>query len=436
MAPRFLLLALAWAFSAVPAFPQKAERTIVDVTAGYGFSPGSETTLKLGHWAPIAVTVSSKGSDFRGEVRLATPDGEGVLTRTVIPNVFVPEGAGKTTVVRGYVKFGRNALDVDVELVEVDDDGKSLGVVDARSFKLNDAPRRAYVVNQEEPLVVYHGGLPGLFEMEKAYKAKLDQNASRGIINGTPIPARFRSESDMPKQWYAYGGANVVVFSTYDEKLFDRLDPAQASALRTWVRQGGDLVVTVAKNWQTVSKSFLAPMLPATVVGAQEVPLSRVPVNATLETFAGAGGAMALGANPNMNLVKLEGVRGKTIRSAGDQPLIVSGAYGLGRVTLIGFDPEDPPFRDWGGAGAFWLKVLAIPAMTDNSANFGWGRGGAIHRDIAARLHAKLEDFPEVTVVPFGWVAVLIFLYILLIGPVDYFFLKKVVKRLELTWIT
>ncbi len=38
--------------------------------------------------------------------------------------------------------------------------------------------------------------------------------------------------------------------------------------------------------------------------------------------------------------------------------------------------------------------------------------------------------------IPFGWVAFFIFLYILLIGPGDYFFLKKVLKRMELTWIT
>ena len=46
------------------------------------------------------------------------------------------------------------------------------------------------------------------------------------------------------------------------------------------------------------------------------------------------------------------------------------------------------------------------------------------------------EQFPGVKLIPFGWVAFFIFLYILLIGPGDYFFLKKVLKRMELTWIT
>jgi hypothetical protein len=41
-----------------------------------------------------------------------------------------------------------------------------------------------------------------------------------------------------------------------------------------------------------------------------------------------------------------------------------------------------------------------------------------------------------VKLVPFGWVAFFVFLYILLIGPGDYLFLKKVLGRMELTWIT
>ena len=56
--------------------------------------------------------------------------------------------------------------------------------------------------------------------------------------------------------------------------------------------------------------------------------------------------------------------------------------------------------------------------------------------DLSSQLRAALEQFPGVKLIPFGWVAFFIFLYILLIGPGDYFFLKKVLKRMELTWIT
>jgi hypothetical protein len=53
---------------------------------------------------------------------------------------------------------------------------------------------------------------------------------------------------------------------------------------------------------------------------------------------------------------------------------------------------------------------------------------------MAVRTH--MDTFQGVPVISFGWVAFLIVLYILLIGPVEYLFLKRVVGRLELTWIT
>src|SRR5262249_53968617 len=48
----------------------------------------------------------------------------------------------------------------------------------------------------------------------------------------------------------------------------------------------------------------------------------------------------------------------------------------------------------------------------------------------------QLEKFREVPVISFGWVALFILFYVLLVGPLDYFVLKKVFKRLELTWVT
>src|SRR5205085_4443816 len=57
-------------------------------------------------------------------------------------------------------------------------------------------------------------------------------------------------------------------------------------------------------------------------------------------------------------------------------------------------------------------------------------------KDLGTQLEEALENFPTVPVISFGWVALFILAYILIVGPLDYLFLKKVVKRLELTWIT
>jgi hypothetical protein len=55
---------------------------------------------------------------------------------------------------------------------------------------------------------------------------------------------------------------------------------------------------------------------------------------------------------------------------------------------------------------------------------------------LQARLKHDIDTFGEIPPVSFGWVALFILFYIALVGPLDYFILKKLFKRLEFTWIT
>jgi hypothetical protein len=123
---------------------------------------------------------------------------------------------------------------------------------------------------------------------------------------------------------------------------------------------------------------------------------------------------------------------------------VAQGAYGLGAVTLTAFDLDQQPFIGWSGQAAFWEQLLAragprIPANVGQPNVFRYNTRGAPEGEADNQLQAlngQLETFEGVPVISFGWVALFILLYILLVGPLDYLFLKKVVKRLELTWVT
>ena len=58
------------------------------------------------------------------------------------------------------------------------------------------------------------------------------------------------------------------------------------------------------------------------------------------------------------------------------------------------------------------------------------------YNDLAGQLRSALDRFDGVRLVPFWLVAGLIVVYLLLIGPGDYFFLRKLVGRMEWTWLT
>ncbi len=126
------------------------------------------------------------------------------------------------------------------------------------------------------------------------------------------------------------------------------------------------------------------------------------------------------------------------IASTLSTPLVVRGPYGFGRVTVIGLDVDAQPFTKWPDRGLFFVKTLDLKAsnVAVNPTNPGMRIVTNSVSDLATLIRRSLDQFKGVTLIPFGWVAGFIVLYILLIGPGDYFFLKKVLKRMELTWIT
>ena len=90
----------------------------------------------------------------------------------------------------------------------------------------------------------------------------------------------------------------------------------------------------------------------------------------------------------------------------------------------------------------FWVRAIDLKGRhSDQPANVGVQFGGRRFNqtgvaDLSTQLRSSLDQFPGVKLIPFGWVAFFIFLYVLLIGPGDYLLLRKVFGRMELTWIT
>src|SRR5205823_2036222 len=123
-------------------------------------------------------------------------------------------------------------------------------------------------------------------------------------------------------------------------------------------------------------------------------------------------------------------------------PVVMQGPAGLGRVTVVALDLDQPPFTRWSGSTEFWKQLLAragprIPASAATNPNvFNYAQDRSSADGQLRTINGQLESFEGVPVISFGWVALFILLYILVVGPIDYLFLKKVVKRLELTWIT
>jgi hypothetical protein len=121
---------------------------------------------------------------------------------------------------------------------------------------------------------------------------------------------------------------------------------------------------------------------------------------------------------------------GRVEVAAGNVPLIVSAPRGRGRVTALLFSPEREPFRSWKNLPTFWARMAEVPLEWYLSSDFQ--RGGTWSTDA---IFGALIDSRQVHKLPIEWLLLLLVVYLVVIGPLDQYWLKKV-RRPMLTWIT
>ncbi len=427
LSPLFLLLIVGAAQAASP-----PEITQVRV----GLPGGTATTRsRNGAWAPVYVTLKAGAEgNPQGTFRLAveSTDGEEMPYRCTAP---VPAlAATEERVVLAYTRPGSDGSEFTVKLQS--SDGRTLQA--APKVRRDSSNANREILEPRDVLFLTLGArLPGL---RRAVQPAGKDNEADDPERGTRGFAVIENAELLPDRWFGYEAADVVVLATGGEGfvrgLLEDGDPARRNALLEWVQRGGRLVLSVGRNHQLVGQllsKFKTPLIPCAIKGS--VVRASLP---NLTTWAGREAQQAQ--QQPLRQVEIAGLRpgGDTHTvvledaDASDlekRPILVEAPCGLGRVVLVAFDLESPPFSTWESQGAFWKKLLAEAAPRPGGQNKTSG-------ELADELQRSVETFGEVPVISFGWVALFLLVYIVLVGPLDYFVLKKVFKRLELTWIT
>jgi hypothetical protein len=367
-----------------------------------------------------------------------TTDGEGVPYRYTASVPAIP--ANNSQSVFTYVRPGSPGASFTVTLQR--SDGSVVQTVE----NLSRDPSKKEILEPREVLYLTLGsplhGLKVAPKPEAAEKAPQAGNPEEDV----PLPgfATIENVADMPDRWFGYEAVDVIVITTSRDEFVEQLldmSKARRDALLDWVRRGGKLVLSVGRNQQSVARWLEKVPL---VDGTLQSKLTR-PSLPNLQLWAGAADQRQKNPLRNIEIIRVQpgpNMHGLVYEdpTAGDlemRPVLWQSSCGLGRVLLVAFDLDAREFTTWDGNGAFWRKMQEeiAPRASTGDANLAAGaftQGG----ELAVDLKRELESFREVPVISFGWVALFILFYIVLVGPLDYFILKKVFKRLELTWIT
>jgi len=121
---------------------------------------------------------------------------------------------------------------------------------------------------------------------------------------------------------------------------------------------------------------------------------------------------------------------GTVLIGSADAPFAVSAPRGRGQITVLLFSPELEPFRSWKNKNWFWAKLTEVPVewlASENVAN-----SGSMSLD---GVFGAMVDSKQIRKLPVGWLLLLLLAYLVVIGPLDQYWLKKINKQM-LTWIT
>ncbi|MFL5644699.1 MAG: hypothetical protein ACJ78L_05070 [Chloroflexota bacterium] len=338
---------------------------------------------RVGSWVAISVHLTNDGPPISAELRLA--GGTQGQTHFGTP-VDLPTQADKTYVV--YAQPPAFGSELTVDLVE---GGTTLATRKA-PFTIHDATQLVVAVVAEHP-----ERLVGSIDLPP----NMNQVAPL-IVSLTP--------EDLPERVEAWASIDRMVWQDTET---DRLSPAQLDAMRGWLAGGGRLVIAGG----TVGPAALAAF-PDTILPFRPVVTTDLPA----ENLTGLLGELPTGA-ATVPALSGELIAGRTLATAGDRVVAAERPYGSGGVTLLGFDPSVDWISRSDASHDLWRRIL--PAK---------GAGGLSFVDDNLLISA-VSQLPALSLPPIGGLILILLVYILLIGPINYLVLVRLDRR-EWAWFT
>ncbi|MBP62949.1 MAG: hypothetical protein CMJ62_15620 [Planctomycetaceae bacterium] len=379
---------------------------------------------KVGYWTPVEFTIQGGDRHHQCRCSVTVPDGDG------LPASFEPVDRNKLQIpadqnvtYRTYAKFGR--IQGNLVIVCSDDQQELIH----KEFTGAQLPAGLPTTS---PLVVHVGDWP---EIEQSIHA-----TQRRHIN----VANLESVDSLPDHWWGYEGVDSLIITCGDPGIIAALNPVQVDALQKWIQMGGKLIFSVGRHAEQLlgpggilrelsPGKFLRTVDQCQTIGLENFTDVSHQLNVGRDELGRCELDLALIQQPagTIELAEREGFESR--------PVLIRQNYGLGEVVFVAIDLNQSPIKHWKGRERLLARLLEWTLGSETEQAFSASIGAVKHTgydDLSGQLRSALDQFQNIVFVPYWVVVVLVLLYLSLIGPVDYFLLRRFAKRMEWTWLT
>ena len=238
----------------------------------------------------------------------------------------------------------------------------------------------------------------------------------------------------IPEHTTALDSADVLIFNNIDTLS---LNDAQRAAIRAWVLGGGHLILGGGPGARLTAGGFndFAPArVGATVQNSPVGILRQLLVPNTVDATSVISTPLILSSATSTSTALIAPVvvlqpaadDTRSLISSRDTPLVMRRDLGRGTVDQLAFDPTLAPIRDWPDRRMIFAGLLGGSIGVPMQA-------GPLRAEKSALIAARA--LPGAALPPFLILAAFLLLYVLTIGPINFFFLRKL-NRLAWAWVT
>ncbi len=354
-----------------------------------------EGNFKYGEWLPVWVTLENTGADLETEVQIKVAQSTG--TNTYASQVSLPNGSRKRVPI--FVLPNNYSHELRVQVISQGDE------IAFQNIAVTPNINNSYLIGVISPDL---GPL-------SIIKTLMIGSPPRNIV-------LFNIDLDhIPELTKGMTSLDTIIINNTDTSL---LTPQQAQAISDWVRQGGRLVIGGGAGTEITLAGLPSDLLQFTPGQIQEVEELTGLVDFADHENIRVPGPFTITPGQSNNSAALA--------SQDDLPLVQEWAIGNGgHVDYIALDLTGSPFDAWSGTSLFWENLLSPGA--DYSQ---WLPQDMSLRQIRGNsISYALSNLPSLDLPSVRGLAILLAVYILLVGPLNYLILRWK-KKLHLAWVT
>lgn len=348
--------------------------------------------VKYGEWLPLHVQLTNNGGDVEAEIQANIHGSNGQVIYAA--PAHLPSGARKEIVL--YIQPPSFIKTATVRLVSGDQ------ILVEAEVDLTAHPRSHYLI--------------GVLTNSPDAFSSLNGMALTGRDQVHTIPLALTT---FPQRAEPLRSLDAIILAGVDTSP---LAPAQADALRMWVERGGRLLIGGGVGAQRTLVGLpeaLRPVAPGEILDVT-----------TLQSLSEFTGDPIQVPGPFPVAAPAQ-VHGRVLIEEEEIPLLVQDYLSEGWIGYLALDPTASPFDAWVGALAFWKRLLEPGAALDIN----------LPQDIPERVLESeqmgyaLTNLPSLELPSVRWLILLLGLYIVLVGPINFLVLRRL-QRPSLAWIT